>query len=158
MIGADMRLILRAGSRAGTRPAPVRRPRASSCTDPRSPPVSLVRNDEVMVARRPERDVAVPDVVFELAGRRAVRAVWRNELDGLTFKLGTGSDSCFVKWAPAGSELDLAGEAARMVWVQPFSVVPEVIAIGHDDSGSWLATTPLLGDSAVADQWKQEPA
>lgn len=110
-----------------------------------------------MVAGPPERDAPVPAVVFELAAGRPVRAVWLNELGGLTFELGTGSDRCFAKWAPADSGLDLAGEASRLIWTRPFSLVPEVIAMGEDTAGSWLATTPLSGESAVADRWKREP-
>ncbi|HSH60007.1 MAG TPA: aminoglycoside 3'-phosphotransferase [Acidimicrobiales bacterium] len=110
-----------------------------------------------MVAGPPERDVGVPAVVFELAAGRPVRAVWLNELGGSTFELGAGSDRCFAKWAPADSALDLDGEASRMMWTRPFSVVPEVIALGEDTAGSWLATTPLSGESAVADRWRQEP-
>jgi kanamycin kinase len=115
------------------------------------------REHEVVVAGPPEGDVGVPTVIFELAAGRPVRAVWLNELGGLTFELGTGSDRCFAKWAPADSELDLAGEASRMIWTRPFSLVPEVVAMGKDAAGSWLATTALSGESAVSDRWRQEP-
>jgi len=100
----------------------------------------------------------VPVVVLDLADGRHVRPVWVNELGGLTFEVGTGAARCFVKWAPAGSGLDLVGEAARMAWARPFSLVPEVLAAGEDRSGAWLATAPLRGDSAVADRWKRRPA
>lgn len=87
-----------------------------------------------------------------------MRAVWLNQLGGLTFEIGTGGERCFVKWAPAGAGLDLLGEAARMDWVRPFSRVPDVLAAGEDRDGSWLVTAPLRGESAVSDRWKGEPA
>jgi aminoglycoside phosphotransferase len=105
-----------------------------------------------------ERDAAVPSVLLELADGRDVRTVWVNQLGGVTFQLATDTDGCFVKWAPAGSGLDLAGEAARMSWVRSFSVVPEIIGAGEDDAGAWLATTGLRGENAVSDRCKQDPA
>lgn len=100
----------------------------------------------------------MPEVVVDLARGREVRPVWLNELGGLTFEVGAGDDRCFVKWAPAASGLDLAAEAARMAWARAFSPVPEVLAVGEDGDGSWLATTPLPGESAVSDRWKADPA
>ena len=113
--------------------------------------------DEDVLAGPPERDVPVPEVVLDLAAGRQASAVWLNELGGLTFKVGSGSDCCYLKWTPAGSDLDLTGEAARMRWVRPFSRVPDVIDVGHDGKGSWLMTAPLPGQSAVSDPWKQQP-
>jgi len=39
---------------------------------------------------------SVPQVVVELAGARAADLIWRNELGGLTFRIGDQ----FVKWNP----------------------------------------------------------
>lgn len=111
----------------------------------------------MLLAGPPERDVAVPQVVVDVARGRAVVPVWRNELGGLTFEVGAGDDRCFVKWAPAASGLDLVGEAQRMVWTRAFSPVPEVLASGEEPDGSWLVTTPLPGESAVSDRWKRAP-
>ena len=111
-----------------------------------------------MIAGPPDSDVVVPSVVLDLADGRDVRAVWLNQLGGLTFEIGVGADRCFAKWAPIGTGLDLAGEAARMAWARPFSSVPEVLAVGESPAGAWLATVPLPGESAVAKRWKQEPA
>jgi kanamycin kinase len=44
--------------------------------------------------------------------------------------LGAGVTRCFVKWAPAGSGLDLAAEADRMSWAAAFHPVPKVLARG----------------------------
>lgn len=78
--------------------------------------------------------------------------VWENE-DALTFEVGDGPDRCFVKWAPAGSLLDLAAEAARMIWAVGYSPVPRVLDLGADSEGSWLVTAALPGHSAVSRRW-----
>jgi hypothetical protein len=48
------------------------------------------------------------------------RAGRENE-DALTFELGNGPGRRFVKWAPAGSPLDLAAEMARMTWAVAYT-------------------------------------
>lgn len=110
-----------------------------------------------MVAGPPRSDVAVPARVTALAAGRPVRAVWENEMGGLTFEVGTDPDRCFVKWAPPGSGSDLADEAVRLSWAVAFTPVPRVLDQGADDEGSWLVTAALTGQSAVADRWKAEP-
>jgi aminoglycoside phosphotransferase len=117
-----------------------------------------LRKSGEMIAGPPQRDVAVPRVVVDLAEGRGIRPVWMNELGGLTFELGTGAARSFVKWAPAGSGIDLPGEAARMAWLRPFSLVPDILTMGEDVAGSWLVTAPLRGASAVADRWTRDPA
>ncbi|MCC9309329.1 aminoglycoside 3'-phosphotransferase [Kitasatospora sp. RB6PN24] len=107
-----------------------------------------------MIAEVPQGRVEVPPIVVELAGGQPVRAVWRNGLGGLTFRAGPR----FVKWAPAGSGLDLGAEAVRLRWAARFAVVPRVLDQGADGSGSWLVTAGLPGTMAVADRWKQDPA
>lgn len=118
------------------------------------------KSARVFLAGPPDRSVDVPLAVLGVATGRRIRAVWVNQLGGLTFEVGMGGDRCFVKWTPAGSELDLdlEGEAARMAWVAPFSPVPRVLAAGSDATGRWLVTAPLPGESAVADRWKRQPA
>jgi len=105
----------------------------------------------------PELPVATPASVIALAAGRDVRAVWRNELGGVTFEMGVDSARCFVKWLPAGAGLDLEAEAARLRWAGQHCVVPEVIETGADDDGSWLATRAIPGTNAVADRWKRDP-
>jgi aminoglycoside phosphotransferase len=111
-----------------------------------------------VLAGPPPVGAEVPATIIALAEGRTIRPVWLNQLGGLTFEVGHGSGRCFVKWAPAGSGLDLAAEADRMAWIRPFSPVPEVIATGGDGAGTWLSTEPLPGESAVADRWRREPA
>jgi aminoglycoside phosphotransferase len=107
----------------------------------------------------PPKSFAVPPVVVQLAGDRPCRAVWENELGGLTFAIGEPAPRRFVKWAPrSAAGLDLAAEAARLGWAVAFTPVPRVVDEGSDDDGSWIITDPLPGQSAVDDRWKAEPA
>lgn len=95
-------------------------------------------------------DLTAPPAVDALAAGRPVRTVWQNELGGLTFEVGAGgavSERCFVKWAPLGSGLDLDAEAWRMTWAAAYTPVPRVLDIGADETGSWLVTTPLRGET-----------
>ena len=103
-------------------------------------------------------DVAVPAPVQAVAAGRPARAVWENELGGLTFEVGAGADRCFVKWSPAASGIDLAEEAARLSWAVSFTPVPRLLGQGADDGGSWIVTAALPGLFAVADRWRAEPA
>jgi kanamycin kinase len=80
-----------------------------------------------------------------------------NELGGITFAVGADDPRRFVKWAPAGSGIDLGAEAARMRWASRFTPVPRVLGEGSDGSGSWLVTSALPGEMAVTDRWKTEP-
>jgi kanamycin kinase len=102
--------------------------------------------------------VRVPEAVTVVAADRTVTPVWENEAGGLTFAVGDGADRCFIKWTPAGSGIDLAAEADRMAWARPFHAVPEPLAQGRDEAGSWLVTAALPGDSAVSKRWKADPA
>jgi kanamycin kinase len=97
-----------------------------------------------------------PAAVRELATARQVRLAWENE-HALTFEVGDGSDRFFVKWAPAGSPLDLAAEAARMTWAYRYTPVPRVLGLGADGEGSWLVTAALPGHSAVSPRWLADP-
>lgn len=109
-----------------------------------------------MTTGRP--DVAVPPAVAGVAAGRPVRLVWVNELGGLTFEVGADPQRWFVKWAPAGSGLDLAAEAPRLRWAAAFTAVPRVLAEGADSLGSWLVTAALPGESAVSSRWRADPA
>lgn len=103
-------------------------------------------------------DVTVPAAVTAVAAGRAALPVWANEAGGLTFAVGDGAERCFVKWAPAGSGLDLAAEADRMAWAVQFHPVPRPLASGRDSAGAWLVTAPVPGASAVTARWKADPA
>lgn len=119
---------------------------------------SAVRRWVIAIAGRPTGDVDVPGAVQALAPLRDLTVVWQNQLGGLTFELGGTSERAFVKWAPAGTGLDLAAEAARMRWAGPFTPVPQVLDLGVDDEGAWLVTSPLPGQGAVSDRWRADPA
>jgi kanamycin kinase len=108
----------------------------------------------IEAARRPAAALAV---VREVAAARPVRLVWEND-DALTFEVGDGPGRCFVKWAPAGSPLDLAAEAARMAWAAAYTPVPRVLGHGADGQGCWLVTAALPGQSAVSPRWLADPA
>jgi kanamycin kinase len=95
-------------------------------------------------------------VVQELAAVRQICLAWENE-HALTFEVGDGPERCFVKWAPAGSPLDLAAEAARMTWAADYTPVPRVLGQGADGEGSWLVTAALPGQNAVSKRWLADP-
>ena len=103
-------------------------------------------------------DMPAPAPVQAVAAGRPTRAVWENQLGGLTFEVGAGADRCFVKWSPAASGIDLAAEAARLSWAVSFTPVPRLLGQGVDDGGSWIVTAAVPGLFAVADRWKAEPA
>jgi kanamycin kinase len=136
-----------------------------------------------VIAAPPEEPVEPPPAVSALAAGRPVRAVWRNLLGGLTFRIDpdpgsgpaahahadahpdahAGADDPdgaprFAKWAPAGSGLDLAAEAVRLRWAARYAAVPPVLAEGGDGTGTWLLTRGLPGRSAVDERWKADPS
>ncbi|HET9974030.1 MAG TPA: phosphotransferase [Streptosporangiaceae bacterium] len=74
----------------------------------------------------------MPPPLLTLAGGDPVTPVWVNELGGITFAVGAGSGRRFVKWAPAGSRLDLAAEAARLRWAVRYIPVPVPLGEGSD--------------------------
>src|SRR3984957_5203453 len=102
------------------------------------------------------RSATLPAGVRGLATARRGRLVWENE-DALTFGVGIDPDRCFVKWAPAGSPLDLAAEAARMTWAVAYTPVPRVLGLDADGEGSWLITAALPGHNAVSQRWLSGP-
>ncbi|MEV8066290.1 aminoglycoside 3'-phosphotransferase [Streptomyces sp. NPDC085995] len=111
-----------------------------------------------MIAAAPQGPVEVPGCVSDFAAGRPVKAVWENELGGLTFQVGLGDARQFVKWTPHGSRTDLSAEVARLRWAVGFTTVPRVLGEGADASGSWIVTAGLPGRSAVDDHWKRDPA
>jgi len=120
-------------------------------------PLIAIRQAPTVPAGRPRTSV-IPEQVAKLAGKAPVRPVWENELGGLTFAVGEGVGRSFVKWAPVTSGIDLDAEAARLRWARRFTPVPGVLGQGADDAGGWMATSPIVGDSAVATRWKRDPA
>ncbi len=110
-----------------------------------------------MIAGPPDRAVGTPAALDALAGGDAVRAVWENQIGGITFEISGRGGRRFVKWAPAWSGVDPTIEADRLSWAAAFTPVPAVLGSGGDDSGSWLITAALPGDSAVSTRWKRSP-
>jgi kanamycin kinase len=113
--------------------------------------------DDLLIAASPQGEVEVPGSVRELAAGRPIHAVWKNEIGGLTFRVGDGDAPRFVKWTPAGSGIDLSVEAVRLRWAAAFTTVPHVLDEGSDATGSWIVTAGLRGRMAVEDRWKREP-
>jgi len=100
----------------------------------------------------------VPARVAAIAAGRATNLVWTNELGGVTYELGTGTNRSFVKWVPSGSSIDLERERERLAWASAFVVVPRVLDHGRDDTGTWLVTEALAGTNAVDPRWLAAPA
>jgi kanamycin kinase len=99
----------------------------------------------------PSSPVPVPDVVHELAAGRPVAAVWENELGGVTFAIGAGTE--YVKTYPAEHAALLTAEAVRLRWAGRYIAVPPVLGEGP----AWLHTAGLPGHSAVDPRWSDDP-
>jgi kanamycin kinase len=95
-------------------------------------------------------DVAVPRIVADLSQGCPIELVWRNELGGLTFRIGNQ----FVKWTPPLTGIDLELEWVRLDWLAGRHPVPRVISSGSDDKAQWLVTAALPGGYAVGDTWR----
>jgi kanamycin kinase len=100
----------------------------------------------------------VPLSVVAAAAGDPLDLAWVNEAGGLAYAAGDGERRRFIKWAPAGSGLDLAGEAARLSWARRFHPVPDPLAWGQDEAGSWLVTAALPGENAASQRWRSDPA
>ncbi len=97
-------------------------------------------------------DQQIPAIVLELAGDEEPELAWRNELGGLTFRIGDR----FVKWNPRRTGVDLDLERVRLDWLADGDrhPAPRVLAAGADDEAQWLVTAALPGTSAVGDAWR----
>jgi len=109
----------------------------------------------------PSSPPPVPAVVHRFAAGRTVRAVWANELGGVTFRVGSGTEFIvrteFIKVAPTASACDFADEARRLRWAAAFVTVPPVLGVGVDGDWAWLRTGGLPGLSAVHSRWLASP-
>jgi len=103
-------------------------------------------------------DTPVPAPVARIAGTRPAREVWRNEVDGVTFEIGSDPDRVFAKWQPHSPLVDLAREADRLAWAGAYLRVPTVLECGADGDGQWLVTAAVPGRSAVDPRWVADPA
>ncbi len=95
-------------------------------------------------------DDPIPDAVQWLAGDDAPALEWRNELGGLTFRIG----GRFVKWNPHTTGIDLARERTRLEWLAGRHPAPRVLDFGSDALAEWLVTAALPGGTAVGDTWR----
>src|SRR6188474_1225382 len=95
-------------------------------------------------------DDPIPPVVFEVAGDDEPELVWRNELGGLTFRIGDR----FVKWNPRRTGIDLQRERERLDWIGTRHPAPRVLSYGASEDAQWLVTAALPGVCAVGDEWR----
>lgn len=95
-------------------------------------------------------DDPVPAVVSALSGGEEPELVWRNQLGGLTFRLGDR----YVKWNPRTTGVDLRREHDRLVWLSERHPAPAVLDLGVDDDAQWLVTRALPGEHEVGDRWR----
>ena len=96
-------------------------------------------------------DNPVPDVVLDRADGSTVELVWRNDLGGLTFRLGNG---LFVKWNPHSTGIDLDLERVRLEWLEGRHPAPRVVDHGATGAAQYLVTEALPGGHAVGDAWR----
>lgn len=94
--------------------------------------------------------LVLPPIARALAGRTEPELVWRNDLGGLTFRLGDR----FLKWNPSSTGIDLDRERVRLGWMSTRHPAPRPVDHGIDGDGQWLLTEALPGVSAVGDQWR----
>lgn len=96
------------------------------------------------------RGLEVPPFVRTLAGDDEPELVWRNELDGLTFRIGAR----YLKWNPRSTGIDLERERVRLDWISARHPAPRVVDSGIEGDAQWLLTEAVPGDSAVGDAWR----
>lgn len=110
-----------------------------------------------MIAGQPNEPVAVPNALLHFVQGQPHEFVWRNELGGLTLRVGDTSPCVYVKWTPSNGGVDLAEEVERLSWASSFTPVPTVLEVGSDDEGSWIVTRGIDGENAVSPRWLQDP-
>ncbi|MEO6579034.1 MAG: hypothetical protein ABIO99_09080, partial [Candidatus Limnocylindria bacterium] len=96
------------------------------------------------------RGMAIPRIAGELAGGHEPELVWRNDLDGLTFRIGER----FLKWNPSSTGIDLERERERLEWLADRHPAPRVVDHGVDGDAQWILTDAVPGGSAVGDEWR----
>jgi len=111
-----------------------------------------------VIASRPSVNRPVPDAARGVVGAASTTVVWENEVGGLTFEVIDATGRRFLKWFPAGCDIDPHAEIDRLRWAAQFVTVPRVLAEGGDSSGAWVLTAALSGENAVTDRWRSDPA
>jgi kanamycin kinase len=105
----------------------------------------------------PSSQPPVPVVVERFAAGRPARAVWVNELGGVTFRVGSSDSGVeFIKVADVETA-DFDAEARRLRWAIRYVTVPQVLGVGRAGKCAWLRTTGLRGESAVHPRWLAKP-
>ena len=99
-------------------------------------------------------DDPVPGIVREIAAGREIELAWRNELGGLTFRIG----DAFLKWNPPSTGVDLERDRVRLEWLTGRHPAPRVMHHGREGEAQWLLTEALPGSSAVGDTWRARRA
>jgi kanamycin kinase len=94
--------------------------------------------------------LAVPRIVHVVAGGDTAELVWRNDLGGLTFRLGDR----YLKVNPSSTGIDLDRERVRLGWIAERHPAPLVIDHGLDGDSQWMLTKAVPGDCAVGDAWR----
>ena len=103
------------------------------------------------------RETPVPDRVRALAGNDTLKPVWRNQLDGVTFRASGPVSARFIKYGPRNAETTMAGEAQRLEWARHWVSVPQVLDVGANDTHEWLVPAALPGCSALDPHWIADP-
>lgn len=112
---------------------------------------------EPVLGHRPATTEEMPALVAGLSAGERVELVWKNQLGGLTYEVGTGPNRRFVKWTSTALAHELTSEAERLRWAQRYTPVPSVLDLRTDEHGAALTTTPLPGLSAVDKRWLASP-
>lgn len=95
-------------------------------------------------------DESIPEIVLAYADGFPPELVWRNDLGGLTFRIGAR----FVKWNPRRTAIDLERERVRLEWISGRHPAPRVVGSGCNDEAQWLVTEAVPGECAVGDTWR----
>lgn len=95
-------------------------------------------------------DLELPRIALELAPDGGPELVWRNELGGLTFRVGDR----YLKWNPPSTGIDLERERVRLEWITLRHPAPRVLDHGLDGDAQWLLTEGIPGGPAVGDGWR----
>jgi kanamycin kinase len=77
---------------------------------------------------------------------------WRNDVGGLSFRLGGGDR--FVEWNPRSTGIVLDLEVGRLDWISSRHPAPRVISAGSDDEAHWIESAAVPGEMAVGDTWR----
>jgi kanamycin kinase len=105
----------------------------------------------------PDASHPVPEQLRRRFGDGIEEVAWVNEVGGVTVRAHVGGESVYAKWAPPGSELDLAAEAERLAWAGDYITVPAVLDFEAGEHGDVLVTAAIAGGNAAAERWRAQP-